>query len=83
MLPIGSIFFLLRVAPICSCYIRWFKRRYNYKKHDGRADRRQTNFGTKLIYPIFLTKKRVYLQGLYATERIYQSMNIKVDMSCL
>ena len=26
---------------------------------DGRTDGRRTNFGTKLIYPIFLTKKRV------------------------
>ena len=26
---------------------------------DGRTDGRRTDFGTKLIYPIFLTKKRV------------------------
>ena len=29
------------------------------RRTDGRTDRRRTDFGTKLIYPIFLTKKRV------------------------
>ena len=29
------------------------------KQIDARTDGRRTNFGTKLIYPIFLTKKRV------------------------
>ena len=28
-------------------------------QRDGRTDGRRTDFGTKLIYPIFLTKKRV------------------------
>ena len=29
------------------------------RRTDGRTDGRRTDFGTKLIYPIFLTKKRV------------------------
>ena len=50
---------------VWSCYLLRFRRRYIYKKRDGRTDRqtdrrtdgRRTDFDTKLIYPIFLKKK--------------------------
>ena len=49
----------LCICKVWSCYVKRFWRRYNYKKRDGRTDRqtdtRRTDFGTKLIYPIFLT----------------------------
>ena len=33
--------------------------RQTHGRTDGRTDGRRTDFGTKLIYPIFLTNKRV------------------------
>ena len=65
--PVPSTSCDLRIYKVWSCYVQQFRRRYNYKKRDGRTDRRtdgrtdgrRTDFGTKLIYPIFLTKKRV------------------------
>ena len=65
--PVPSTSCDLCTYKVWSCYVQWFWRRYHYKKHDGRTDRQtdartdgqRTNFGTKLIYPIFLTKKRV------------------------
>ena len=54
---------------VWSCYLLRFRRRYIYKKRDGRTDRRtdgrtdrrtdgrRTDFDTKLIYPFFLKKK--------------------------
>ena len=47
----------LYICKVWSCYIQWFRRRYNYEKNDRQmlwwTDRRWTDFGTKLIYPIF------------------------------
>ena len=61
--PVPSTSCDLCIYKIWSCYVQLFRRRYNYKKRDRRTDirtdGRQTDFGTKLIYPIFLTKKRV------------------------
>ena len=77
--PVPSTSCDLCTYKVSSCYVQRFRRRYNYKKRDGRTDRqtdartdrrtdgqtdgrtdgRRTDFGTKLIYPIFLTKKRV------------------------
>ena len=73
--PVPSTSCDLCTYKVISCYVQRFRRRYNYKKRDGRTDRqtdartdgrtdrrtdgRPTDFGTKLIYPIFLTKKRV------------------------
>ena len=65
--PVPSTSCDLCTYKVWSCYVQRFRRRYNYKKRDGRTDRqthgrtdgRRTDFGTKLIYPIFLTKKRV------------------------
>ena len=65
--PVPSTSCDLCTYKVWSCYVQRFRRRYNYKKRDGRTngqtdrrtDGRRTGFGTKLIYPIFLTKKRV------------------------
>ena len=61
--PVPSTSCDLCIYKVWSCYVQRFRRRYNYKKLDGRTDARtdgwRTDFGTKLIYPIFLTKKRV------------------------
>ena len=62
--PVPSTLCDLCTYKVSSCYVQRFRRRYNYKKRDGRTDRRtdartdgrRTNFGTKLIYPIFLRK---------------------------
>ena len=66
--PVPSIWCDLCVYRVWSCYVQRFRRRYNYKKCDGRTDgrtdsrtdartdERRTEFGTKKIYPIFLTK---------------------------
>ena len=61
--PVPSTSCDLCIYKVWSCYVQRFRRRYNYKKRDGQTDAqtdgRRTDFGTKLIYPIFLTKKRV------------------------
>ena len=69
--PVPSTSCDLCTYKVWSCYVQRFRRRYNYKKRDGRTDGQTdrqthgrtdgwtTDFGTKLIYPIFLTKKRV------------------------
>ena len=39
----------LCICKVWSCYIQRFRKRYNYKKHDGRTDGQGTNFDMKLI----------------------------------
>ena len=54
----------LCICRVWSCYVQWFRRRYNYKKRDvrtdGRTNWRRAELATKLIYPIFLTKLHTF-----------------------
>ena len=47
-----------------NCYVQSLQETWH-------MDRQRTNFGTKLIYPIFLTKKRVLIAICYKVEVVF------------
>ena len=55
--PVPSTSCDLCIYKVWSCYVQWLRRRYNYKKRDGRMHEGRTNFGTKLINPNFFYEK--------------------------
>ena len=59
--PVPSTACDLCSYKIWSCYGQQFRRRYNYKKPHSLMDK-QTDFGTKFIYPFFLMPFRWFIQ---------------------